>query len=79
MPKRLPSRSALPSEDDRNRSKDELLKELKKLRREYVNLKILEYEHDKAKGYQAKGRNEHPTHPSLIFLFHAILLSQLDC
>jgi PAS domain S-box-containing protein len=50
MPQRSPSgpRPARPADDSR-RSKEELLKELKKLRRLYVNLKILEYEHDKAR------------------------------
>ena len=37
-----------PSENDAQRSREELLSELTSLRRQYVSLKILEYEHDRA-------------------------------
>ena len=46
MPKRPLSRSSHLPPDDSKRSKNELLKELKVLRRQYVTLKILEHEHD---------------------------------
>ncbi|MEX2189925.1 MAG: PAS domain S-box protein [Bacteroidota bacterium] len=39
-----------PSENDTRRSREELLSELTSLRRQYVNLKILEYEHERALG-----------------------------
>ena len=48
MPKRPSSHSSNLPPDDRKRSKNELLKELRMLRRQYVSLKILEHEHDKA-------------------------------
>src|SRR3972149_3488826 len=48
MPKLLPSRSSPLPPDDTKRSKNELLRELRMLRRQYVNLKILEHEHDRA-------------------------------
>ena len=48
MPNRLSTRPAKLPRDDNQRSKKELLKELRMLRRQYVNLKILKYEHDKA-------------------------------
>jgi PAS domain-containing protein len=60
MPKRLSSRSSHLPSADRKRSKNELLKELKMLRRQYVTLKFLEREHDDAlaaiKGSQDKYR-----------------------
>src|SRR3972149_4160966 len=48
MPKRLSSRSSHLPPDDTKRSKNELLRELRMLRRQYVNLKILENEQDRA-------------------------------
>ncbi|MBI2618826.1 MAG: PAS domain S-box protein [Ignavibacteriales bacterium] len=46
MPSHPPPHEASPA--DRDRPRDDLLQELQQLRREYVNLKILEHERDKA-------------------------------
>ncbi len=48
MPKSSSPRSTSSRKNDEERSREELLKELRSLRRQYVNLKILEYEHEKA-------------------------------
>ena len=59
----MPKRSSLParkqSRDDGKRSREELIDELKSLRREYVNLKILEYEHEKAQAALKEGEERY--------------------